>query len=54
VLTGNHCLFRHPGSSALIHARNPEILRTVRLGEAALSGLDGERWQRFSAPEWDI
>lgn len=52
VLTANHCLLRHPGSSALIHSRDLEILRTVRLGEAALSGLDGERWQRFSAPDW--
>jgi len=52
TLTRNHCLFRHPGSSALIHSRNPDLLNTVRLGEAALSGLDGERWQRFAAESW--
>jgi len=52
TLTRNYCLFRHPGSSALIHSRNPDLLNTVRLGDAALSGLDGERWQRFAAESW--
>jgi GNAT superfamily N-acetyltransferase len=53
TLTSNYCVFRHPESSALIHSRNPDLLNTVRLGEAALSGLDGERWQRFSTSVWD-
>jgi hypothetical protein len=52
TLTKNYCLMRHPGSSALIHSRNPDIVNSVRLGEAALSGLDGERWQRFAAESW--
>jgi hypothetical protein len=52
TLTRNQCLFRHPGSSALIHSPNPDLLNTVRLGDAALSGLDGERWQRFAAESW--
>lgn len=52
TLTRNQCLFRHPGSSALIHSRNTDLLNTVRLGDAALSGLDGERWQRFAAESW--
>ncbi|MGA2184813.1 MAG: GNAT family N-acetyltransferase [Bryobacteraceae bacterium] len=52
TLTQNYCLFRHPGSSALIHSRNPDLVNVVRLGEAALSGLDGERWQRFAVESW--
>jgi len=52
ALTQNYCVLRHPGSSALIHSRNPDLLNAVRLGEAALSGLDGERWQRFSGESW--
>lgn len=52
TLTANKCIFRHPGSAALVHSRDPEIMNTVRLGEAALSGLDGERWLRFSADVW--
>jgi len=52
TLTRNYCVFRHPESSALIHSRNPDLVNTVRLGEAALSGLDGERWQRFSTGDW--
>jgi hypothetical protein len=52
TLTQNRCLLRHPGSSALIHSRNPDLLNIVRLGEAALSGLDGERWQRFASESW--
>lgn len=52
TLTRNQCFFRHPGSSALIHSSNPDLLNTVRLGDAALSGLDGERWQRFAAESW--
>ena len=51
-LTRNYCVIRHPGSSALIHSRNADLLNTVRLGEAALSGLDGERWQRFASENW--
>jgi hypothetical protein len=53
TLTRNYCLFRHPGSCALIHSRNPDLLNTVRLGDAALSGLDGERWQRFAPEPWN-
>jgi hypothetical protein len=53
ALTQNYCLFRHPGTSALIHSRNTDLLNTVRLGEAALSGLDGERWQRFAVEPWE-
>ena len=52
TLTTNLCFLRHPGSSALIHSRDPDLVRTVRLGEAALTGLDGERWQRFSSESW--
>lgn len=52
TLTKNHCMLRHTGSSALIHSRNADLVNTVRLGDAALSGLDGERWQRFSAESW--
>ena len=52
TVTKNYCVFRHAESSALIHSRNTDLLRTVRLGEAALSGLDGERWQLFAPESW--
>ena len=52
TLTANYCLLRHPGTSALVHSRNPDLMNTVRLGDAALSGLDGERWQRFAVEAW--
>lgn len=52
TVTKNSCIFRHGGSSALIHSRNADLLANVRLGEAALSGLDGERWQLFAPESW--
>jgi hypothetical protein len=52
-LTRGHALFRHTGSHALVHSRDVELRQVVRLGEAALSGLDGEQWQRFAADSWE-
>jgi hypothetical protein len=50
-LTGQFCLFRHASSAALVHSRDPDLLNTVRAGEAALSFLDGESWLRFSSED---
>jgi len=36
----------------MIHSRDADLVNTVRLGAAALSGLDGERWQRFAVESW--
>ena len=53
ALTEQHCFFRHPLDQVLIHSRNPEIAAVVRLGEAALTRLDGTFWFRFSSENWD-
>jgi hypothetical protein len=52
VLTGQHCIFRHPTSATLIQSRNAELLNAVRLGEAAMTRLDGECWLRFAREDW--
>jgi len=51
-LTAQHCLFRSPSHCALIHSANPDLLRVVHQGDAALSRLDGECWLRFSNEPW--
>lgn len=53
TLTRNFCFFRHPETYALVHSRDRELLNVVCLGDAALTGLDGERWQRFAMEPWD-
>ncbi len=53
TLTEQQCFFRHPHDRVLIHSRNPEIASAVRLGEAALTRLDGAGWFRFSGEKWD-
>ncbi len=51
-LTEQFCLFRHASSAALVQSRDPDLLNTVRAGEAALTFLDGESWLRFSSEDW--
>ncbi len=53
ALTGQHCFFRHPLDQVLIHSRNLEIASVVRLGEAAITRLDGTFWYPFSRENWD-
>jgi GNAT superfamily N-acetyltransferase len=53
ALTEQHCFFRHPRDQVLIHSRNQEIARAIRLGEAALARLDGTFWFRFAGENWD-
>lgn len=51
-LTQRACIFRYPGSSALVQAKDPAIVQAVLEGDAALSRLDGECWLRFSSEKW--
>jgi hypothetical protein len=53
VMTEEHCFFRHPDDRVLIHSRNPEIANAIRMGEAAITRLDGIGWLRFSREQWD-
>jgi len=51
-LTEEHCIFRHPNSSVLIHSKDSELRAAIHRGDAMLTRLDGESWLRFSAEEW--
>lgn len=42
-LTRRRCIL-HPFTNFLVHSRSPEILSSVLLGEAMISGMDGEGW----------
>jgi len=53
AMTELHCIFRHPHDRVAIHSRNREIANAVRMGEAAISRLDGIGWLRFSQEQWD-
>ncbi len=53
ALTEQQCFLRHPHDRVLIHSRNPEIASVVRLGEAALTRLEGVGWFRFAKENWD-
>jgi hypothetical protein len=53
ALTEQYCFFRHPYNRVVIHSRNPEIVNAIRLGEAAITRLDGTSWMRFSRENWD-
>ncbi|HEX4278157.1 MAG TPA: GNAT family N-acetyltransferase [Bryobacteraceae bacterium] len=52
ALTSEHGIFRHPTAATLVHSNNPDIANTVRLGDAALTRLDGECWLRFASDDW--
>ena len=43
ALGRRRCVFRYNGG-ALVHSRDPEILRAIAAGEALLTRLDGEWW----------
>lgn len=53
ALTEQQCFFRHPHDRVVVHSRNPEIANAIRMGEAALTRLDGIGWLRFSRENWD-
>ncbi len=53
ALTEQFCFFRHPYNRVVIHSKHPEILNSIRLGEAAITRLDGTSWMRFSRESWD-
>jgi hypothetical protein len=46
-LSDRHCWFRVEGPWTLIQSRNADILAAIRQGDAFLSRLEGEWWQRF-------
>ena len=52
ALTNGNCFFRHPDASTLVHSPDKDIVTAVRLGEAALTRLDGECWLRFAPEQW--
>ncbi len=52
TLSEQHCLFRQLHSCVIAHSREPEILNSLLLGNAAISRLDGECWLRFSMEPW--
>jgi hypothetical protein len=51
-LTEHGCIFRHPGSCALVQSRNADIVNAVLSGDASFSRLDGECWLRFAGEDW--
>jgi len=53
TLTDQYCFFRHPQNRVVLHAKNPEVSNAIRLGEAAMTRLDGTCWMRFSHEQWD-
>jgi hypothetical protein len=48
-----HCFLRHPHDRAVVHSKNPQLAHEIRLGEAAITRLDGIGWLRFSREDWD-
>jgi hypothetical protein len=42
----HHSVFLHR-SSTVIHSRSPEVMNTIRLGDALLVGLTGEAWTQL-------
>jgi hypothetical protein len=38
------CRFYTTPTSVLVHSRNPEVLKSIRLGQALLTRLEGEWW----------
>lgn len=53
AMTEQHCFFRHPHDRVVIHSKNPEIANAIRLGQAAITRLDGIGWLRFSRENWE-
>jgi hypothetical protein len=47
-LTNQFCIFRQPTTCVLFYSRFPELTDVILRGDAALSGLDGERWLDFT------
>jgi hypothetical protein len=43
-----HCWFRREGSWTLVHSRHADILSAIQQGNAFLSRLEGEWWQRWT------
>jgi hypothetical protein len=48
-LTEQHCVFRHPNPSVLVHSRTADLVNLVESGSAAISRLDGECWIPLSS-----
>jgi hypothetical protein len=53
TMTELGCMYRHPHDRVVFHSKNPEIANAVRMGEAAITRLDGILWLRISAERWD-
>jgi hypothetical protein len=53
AMTEEHCFFRYPYDRVVLHSRNPEIANQIRLGQAAITRLDGIGWLRFSRENWE-
>ena len=46
-LSRQHCWFRREGTWTLVHTRHADILAAIQQGNAFLSRLEGEWWQRW-------
>jgi len=53
AMTEQDCFFRHPYDRVVIHSKNSDITNAIRLGEAAITRLDGIGWLRFPRENWD-
>jgi hypothetical protein len=47
-LANRHCWLRTDGTWTLVHSRHAEIMAAIQRGEAFLSRLEGEWWQRWT------
>ena len=45
--------FRHLYDRVVIHLKNAEIINAIRLGEAAITRLEGVGWLQLSRENWD-
>ena len=48
-----HCMFYQGGRYVMMRAKNPEILHAVFGGDAFLSRMEGEWWNRFQGDVFD-
>jgi hypothetical protein len=52
TLSEQQCIFRQMNSCVAGYSRDPDILNSLLLGDAAISRLDGECWLRFQGDDW--
>jgi Acetyltransferase (GNAT) domain len=51
-LTEQKCIFRHPHNRVVFHAKDPGIVQAMRMGDAAITKLDGTSWLRLAGEKW--